>query len=255
MIQEVARDLFLDAAVTHVMEGQEEGGQGQPAASGGAAAAVAAAVGRRLEQMDGTFLATLDSYIQGASDRGAAEVAELLLMVRDEVLRRLSERLPPEGGAAAGSREADALRLPFRQAGAVPKADTAFVQRLMGLSAPDERRALLEWAFEDDRERLHDTQGIGAQRGTPLTTFERARKAAEAPQEWVRPGRFMQCVAVLQQEMLERAEGAQAGSPGSGSSGGEGVPSDAVLERLESVRREALEVLLALAEEGLPYRP
>lgn len=56
-------------------EGQEEGGQGQPAASGGAAAAVATAVGRRLEQMDGTFLATLDSYIQGASDRGAAEVA------------------------------------------------------------------------------------------------------------------------------------------------------------------------------------
>lgn len=44
-----------------------------------------------------------------------------------------------QGGAAAGSREADALRLPFRQAGAVPKADTAFVQRLMGLSAPDER--------------------------------------------------------------------------------------------------------------------
>ena len=124
------------------------------------------------------------------------------------------------------------------------------------LHAPACRRALLEWAFEDDRERLHDTQGIGAQRGMPLTTFERARKAAEAPQEWVRPGRFMQCVAALQQEMLERAEGGQqASSAGSGGSTGEGVPSDAVLERLESVRREALEVLLALAEEGLPYRP
>lgn len=44
-----------------------------------------------------------------------------------------------QGGPAAGSREADALRLPFRQAEAVPKADTAFLQRLMGLSAPDER--------------------------------------------------------------------------------------------------------------------
>lgn len=354
MIQEVARELFLDAAVAHVMEGQDEGGQAQ-AATGGAAAAVAAAVGRRLELMDGTFLATLDGYIQGASDKGAAEVAELLLMVRDEVLRRLSAQLPPEmrlmeaalaapdaqqrlallqqyallstdampqeaeivgsseedgdavggslyclaadleasmsrvisdmellpkipdrrllarlvllkeevhqllaeasylqGGPAAGSREADALRLPFRQAEVVPKADTAFLQRLMGLSAPDERRALLEWAFEDDRERLRDTQGIGAQRGTPLTTREQARKAAEAPQEWVRPGRFMQCVAALQQEMLERAEG----SAGSGNnSGGEDVPSDAVLERLESVRREALQVLLALADEGLPFRP
>ena len=55
-------------------EGQDEGGQAQPA-TGGAAAAVAAAVGRRLELMDGTFLATLDGYIQGASDKGAAEVA------------------------------------------------------------------------------------------------------------------------------------------------------------------------------------
>lgn len=55
-------------------EGQDEGGQAQ-AATGGAAAAVAAAVGRRLELMDGTFLATLDGYIQGASDKGAAEVA------------------------------------------------------------------------------------------------------------------------------------------------------------------------------------
>lgn len=115
------------------------------------------------------------------------------------------------------------------------------------------RRALLEWAFEDDRQRLYDTQGIGAQRGTPLTTFERARKVAEAPQEWVRPGRFMQCINALQQEMLERAEGGKTGS--SGEVGGEGVPSEAVLERLESVRREALQVLLALGEEGLPYRP
>lgn len=125
------------------------------------------------------------------------------------------------------------------------------------------RRALLEWAFEDDRERLRDTGGIGAQRGPAPTVFERARKAAEEPQEWVRPGRFMQCINAMQQEMLERAEGgaqgsgaAAAGSGGGGSgSSMEGPPSDAVLERLESVRREALGVLLQLADEGLPYRP
>lgn len=46
---------------------------------------------------------------------------------------------PAQGGAAEGSREAEALRLPFRQAEAVPKADAAFVQRLMGLSGSDER--------------------------------------------------------------------------------------------------------------------
>lgn len=44
-----------------------------------------------------------------------------------------------QGSAAEGSREAEALRLPFRQAEAVPKADAAFVQRLMGLSGSDER--------------------------------------------------------------------------------------------------------------------
>lgn len=56
---------------------EEEGGKegGRAPGGGGAAAAVAAAVGSRLEQLDGTFLATLDGYIQGASDKGAAEVA------------------------------------------------------------------------------------------------------------------------------------------------------------------------------------
>lgn len=75
-------------------------------------------VGQRLEQLDSTFLATLDSYLQGARDEGAADVAgarcaaalrhlaaspkhhrphaEVLLLVREEVLARLAARLPPE---------------------------------------------------------------------------------------------------------------------------------------------------------------
>ena len=36
---------------------------------------VGAAVGRRMEELDATFLATLDGYIRGASDKGAADVA------------------------------------------------------------------------------------------------------------------------------------------------------------------------------------
>lgn len=32
-------------------------------------------VGRHLEQLDSSFLSTLDAYIQGAGDRGAADVA------------------------------------------------------------------------------------------------------------------------------------------------------------------------------------
>lgn len=35
-------------------------------------------MGRRLEQLDTTFLATLDGYIRGASERGAADVAGAL---------------------------------------------------------------------------------------------------------------------------------------------------------------------------------
>lgn len=45
----------------------------------------------------------------------------------------------PQGGAAEGSAEEAALLLPYRQAGAVPKADAAFLQRLMALSEPAER--------------------------------------------------------------------------------------------------------------------
>ena len=158
---------------------------------------------------------------------------------------------------AAGSLTESNLAPAYRPAHAAPS------RPLLHPAPPQQpRRALLEWALEDDRERLRDTQGIGAQRGPPPTVFERARKAAEEPQEWVRPGRFMQCLNALQQEMLERAEGAAEGSAAGsaagsdgGDGGGEGVPSDAVLERLESVRREALQVLLQLADEGLPYRP
>jgi hypothetical protein len=32
-------------------------------------------VGKRLEQLDSTFLATLDGYMQGAREKGAADVA------------------------------------------------------------------------------------------------------------------------------------------------------------------------------------
>ena len=62
----------------------------------------------------------------------------------------------------------------------------------------------------------------------------------------VRPGRFMQCLNAVQAEMLEPSSA----EPGSGPAAG-----DAALERLESIRREALEVLLEMAGEGQPYLP
>lgn len=98
---------------------------------------------------------------------------------------------------------------------------------------------MLERALTADTERLADTS-----RGEPSTNFERLRVEAERPQEWVRPGRFMQCLSAVQAEMLSPTPGSDAPPA-----------SDAVLERLESIRRQALEVLLDMAGEGQPYMP
>jgi hypothetical protein len=103
------------------------------------------------------------------------------------------------------------------------------------------RRALLEHALQGDTERLQE-QLPGSTAQPPPTNFERLRAEAEAPQDWVRPGRFMQALNALQQEMLLLSMGI-------------GAASDALLERLESIRREALSVLLDMAGEGQPFLP
>ncbi|EFN50903.1 hypothetical protein CHLNCDRAFT_55451 [Chlorella variabilis] len=372
LMAEVSREAFINAAVSRVTESE--------APESSLADVVGAAVGRRMEELDATFLATLDGYIRGASDKGAADVAEVLLLVRQEVLRRLGARLPPEmqlldaamaaadskarmellrkyalpseqalaealaggegeaGGirgslasaavsssqagsegldrasSASSSRSAEqqpegsgavpvsllyclaadleraasqvirdmelmmevpdrrllarlvlareelqqmlleaafmggegsggddvevaaSFRQPFQQLGAVPKSCAAFLQRLMALPGPQEREGLLLQALSEDVERL---PGAG-QPGPDATTRERLRAQAEAPQDWVRPGRFMQSLSALQAEML--------GQAASGSDGQ--VPNSDVLERLESIRREALGVLLGIAGEG-----
>lgn len=115
------------------------------------------------------------------------------------------------------------------------------------------RRALLEHALTEDRERLPDV-------GTPPTTSrERARAEAQRPQQWVRPGRFMQSLNALQAELLAAVQrGSDGGGATSGTAEGPVAPSPGVLERLESVRREALSVLLDMAGEGAaesPFRP
>ncbi len=56
-------------------------------------------------------------------------------------------------------------------------------------------------------------------------------KVETDPRSWVRPGRFVACVQLTQQELQRRAE--KSGSP---------AP-ETVMERLEAVRRESLLVL------------
>jgi hypothetical protein len=59
---------------------------------------VAAAVAPLLEDLNDTFVATLDAYITTAQERGPAgvDVVAVLLAVREEVLGQLAERLPAE---------------------------------------------------------------------------------------------------------------------------------------------------------------
>lgn len=61
------------------------------------------------------------------------------MVLREEVQQLLVEATFLQGGAAEGSPEEAALRLPFRQLGAIPKADAVFLQRLMALGSPQER--------------------------------------------------------------------------------------------------------------------
>lgn len=88
LMGDISRDIFVGAAASYVTESAD--------AEGSPAAVVREAVGRRLDELDSSFLTTLDAYIQGAADKDAHDVAEVLLMVRDEVLRHLATRLPPE---------------------------------------------------------------------------------------------------------------------------------------------------------------
>lgn len=72
-----------------------------------------------------------------------------------------------------------------------------------------------------------------------LTGFgmECRTKVETDPRAWVRPGRFLACVQLTQQELQRRAD--RSGD----------APPAAVMERLEAIRRESL---LALQVRGLP---
>ncbi|PSC68405.1 SET domain-containing [Micractinium conductrix] len=155
-----------------------------------------------------------------------------LVLVREEVQQLLDEAAFMGTAAEDGAGQ----QMQYRQLGAIPRSCAVLLQRLVALPAQAERRALLEHALQSDTERAP-----GGGPGPDPTNFERLRAEAEKPQEWVRPGRFMLTLNALQQEMLQQAQGGGSDG-GSDSSGGTAAPSGATLERLESVRREALQV-------------
>ncbi|MEW5305368.1 MAG: hypothetical protein WDW36_007911 [Sanguina aurantia] len=56
--------------------------------------AVRNAVVARIDLLDANFLASLNGYVKAATDRGDAQLSELLVAVADEVLRQVALRLP-----------------------------------------------------------------------------------------------------------------------------------------------------------------
>ncbi|GAB4823269.1 hypothetical protein N2152v2_010315 [Parachlorella kessleri] len=210
-----------------------------------------------------------------------------------------------EAGPAVGG---EVPELPYATLGVVPRSSLAFLKEVMALNSAEKRLALLEKAFRTDwqgaagrsststgpasgsssadaedaafyeaqRQRLAQLAGKG---GGSKNGGAEASEEGETGLPWggdgsaagelVRPGRFMQCLGVVQEELLRQSE--RHPEPGGGQSrsgfgqqaqqeegqlGGGGAVSEAVLIRVEEVRSQALAVLREIAgEEGAEYRP
>lgn len=85
MVDEVTREMFLSEAVAFLQEDEVDQTEAQ---------AVRAAVLKRVEFLDSTFLAALTGFVRAASAAGDGPLAQLLLAIRSEVLLQVSRRLP-----------------------------------------------------------------------------------------------------------------------------------------------------------------
>ncbi|KAK9829699.1 hypothetical protein WJX72_007424 [[Myrmecia] bisecta] len=276
MMDEIAKQLFTDEFASEISGEAVEVTERE---------AVRAAVSKRIDDLDEAFLLALNAYLGGAEQQGNALLAGRLAAIQQEVLREVSKRLPVEmqvldqllrldsseertamakvaaqGGEgdipacdisrlqACASQFVDDMEeqevIPSRKLLAklcivceeiqnanrelnwnsqgtnstdslalmhkmVPKGAAAFLKELMAVSHGPKRLALLQKTFRED------WAGAGSS------------KRADA----VRPGRFLLCVNATQAELLKAGSGA----------------AEAQLERLEDIRREALQVLEAIA--------
>eukprot|EP00898_Chlorokybus_atmophyticus_P008727 jgi/Chlat1/8856/Chrsp91S08182 len=62
----------------------------------GVRAALSGAVAKRLPSLDAAFLAALSAYTAAASARGDLEMADMLDMIKEEVLAAVAAKMPPE---------------------------------------------------------------------------------------------------------------------------------------------------------------
>lgn len=190
---------------------------------------------------------------------GSLEIIDRRLLARVVLLqdglqqRQLQAQFLAGGGGEGGGAVPSHL-VPgggYRELGAVPRAVATFVKELVRVGSEERRRALLRKAFGEDwilgaasaEERDDGLEGAASEHAGGSVAAGQGQQGARDPGEAVRPGRFMQGLAALQAEMLDAVAGS-----------GEPV-SSAMLERVESIRREAVAVLEDMAGEGPEYRP
>lgn len=85
IVEEVSREVFVSEAAAYVFDSDADVALSD---------AVRGAVARRLEWLDGNFLAAVGAYADAAGRMGNAQLARMLALLRDEVLSQVTLRMP-----------------------------------------------------------------------------------------------------------------------------------------------------------------
>jgi hypothetical protein len=88
IVRQVTRELLVESAATYLTQ--------ESTRPNDVSAIIRSAVESRLESLNSTFLPILDSYIGAVEARDEGDILGVLLGIRIETLKLLSERMPPE---------------------------------------------------------------------------------------------------------------------------------------------------------------
>lgn len=88
IVRQVTRELLVESAATYLTE--------ESTRPNDVSTIIRSAVESRLDSLNTTFLPVLDSYIEALESRDERDILGVLLGIRIETLKLLSERMPPE---------------------------------------------------------------------------------------------------------------------------------------------------------------
>ncbi|KAK9856821.1 hypothetical protein WJX84_008996 [Apatococcus fuscideae] len=140
-----------------------------------------------------------------------------LCLVREELQNELLNQAFGQGQGAKAAQELEENMRLLNQL--LPTYVAAFVKDLISVGSSERRSSLIKAAFVED------------------PSMDSRAKVETDPRAWVRPGRFLACVQLTQQELQRRSD--KSGTP----------PPASVMERLEAIRRESLLTLQDIAGE------